>query len=172
LLTKALGDAKRRKQRGKKLNLLDEEGSGPQFFGPEEVQKAREVAAAKEEKEAQKQQDIFDKRVNAAARRVQKQEEKQQRATAAIIRRQLAAETKAAKQAEKQVAKTTREAAKLAKQAQLKDSIKTALSTDASRSKSSLLERPNLTVVVDEVAEVVPTTTRGRRVFRPARFEH
>jgi hypothetical protein len=46
-LHKALDLEKKRRQRGKRLNLLGEEGSGPIFFSPSKVRKARDLQQAK-----------------------------------------------------------------------------------------------------------------------------
>ena len=72
-LCNTLQDEKKRRKRGKRLNLLGEEDSGPQFFSPRRVQAAREFQAAKEEEEAQRQLDISEKRRQATAKRLQKE---------------------------------------------------------------------------------------------------
>ena len=50
-LIEALKHERKRRRRGKRLNLLGEEDSGPQFFSPIKVQAARDFQALKEEDE-------------------------------------------------------------------------------------------------------------------------
>ena len=50
----ALQQEKKRRRRGKRLNLVGEEESRPQFFSPRRIQTAREFQAAKEEDERAK----------------------------------------------------------------------------------------------------------------------
>ena len=52
-LNTALKIEKKRRQRGKGLNLLGEEASGPQFFSPSKVHAARDVLKAKETEKLQ-----------------------------------------------------------------------------------------------------------------------
>jgi hypothetical protein len=53
-LHKALDLEKKRRQRGKKLNLLGEEGGGPIFFSPSKVQRAKALQQAKDAETQQK----------------------------------------------------------------------------------------------------------------------
>ena len=110
-LCNTLQDEKKRGKRGKRLNLVVEEDSGPQFFSPRRVQAAREFQAAKEEEEAQRQLDISEKRRQATAKRLQKEEEKLEKVAIALEKRRLTAEAKVAKAAEKQAQKELRKAA-------------------------------------------------------------
>jgi hypothetical protein len=50
-LITALQDKKKRRKRGKRLNLIEEENSGPQFFSPEKIQTARDCQATKQQEE-------------------------------------------------------------------------------------------------------------------------
>ena len=52
-LTEALRAEKKKRQRGKRLNLLGEEDVGPQFFSPSRILAARAFQAAKRAKEEQ-----------------------------------------------------------------------------------------------------------------------
>ena len=79
-LVTALKDEKKRRIRNKRLNLLGEEDSGPQFFNPARIQAARDYQATKEQEEQQRQQDIIDRKTLAATKRQQKEDEKAQRA--------------------------------------------------------------------------------------------
>ena len=55
-LIKLIQLEKRKRQRGKRLNLYGKEDSGAQFFSPSHILKAREYQVAKEAIEAQKKQ--------------------------------------------------------------------------------------------------------------------
>ncbi|SLM34847.1 Kelch-type beta propeller [Lasallia pustulata] len=104
-LTAALREEKKRRKRGKRLNLLGEEESGPQFFSPGRVTAARTWQAEKEEEEQQHRQDIESRRALVAFKKLQKEEEKLQKAAAAVERQRLAVEAKTAKAAESQARK-------------------------------------------------------------------
>ena len=69
-LIKALKDEKKRRRRGKKLNLLGEEDSGPQFFSPARIQAARDYQESKETNEALRKQEINDKKSAAACQKI------------------------------------------------------------------------------------------------------
>jgi hypothetical protein len=109
-LVTALKDEKKRRKRGKHLNLLGEEDSGPQLFSPARIQAARDYQAIKEQEERQRQQDIIDRKALAATRRQQKEDEKAQRAIIMAQKRQIAAELRAQKAAERQAQKELKEA--------------------------------------------------------------
>ena len=97
-LCKTVINEKKKHKRGKRLNLLGENDVGPQFFSPQQVQAARDYQASKEAEEAQRQQDISDRKVLAATNKQLKEEEKLQRA-------ELAAQKQLVKAAEKQAQK-------------------------------------------------------------------
>ena len=99
-LLEALKQEKKRRKRGKRLNLLGEEDSGAQFFSPTRIQSAREYQAIKEEDELIKRQGIVERKAQAAAKKKQKEEDKEKRAAAAAERQQITEETKAVKAAE------------------------------------------------------------------------
>jgi hypothetical protein len=67
---------KKKRQRGKHLNLLGEEDSGLQFFSPGRIQAARERQEAKKAEEAQRQLDIDARKALAAANKQRKEMEK------------------------------------------------------------------------------------------------
>ena len=78
-LTAALREEKRRRKRGKRLNLLGEEESGPQFFSPGRVTAARTWQAEKEEEEQQHRQDMESQKALVAFKKLQKEEESYRR---------------------------------------------------------------------------------------------
>ena len=162
-LFQALKAEKKRRKRGKRLNLLGEEGSGPQFFSPAQVQAARDYQAAKDAEEEQRQRQIIDKRTQAATRKKERAEERERKKLAM-------AEARAIKAAERQAQKELAAAAKKQEDDYLqlrKDSTKTR--RDAGRVKRQA-RRSTKVVEVVEVEAVVSETSRGRRVQRPQRF--
>jgi len=93
-LTQALRDEKKRRQRGKRLNLLGENDSGAQFFSPGRIQAAREWQTQKATNEATRQQEIANAKALAVTKKAQKEADKLQRSITSMRRRQLAAEVK------------------------------------------------------------------------------
>ncbi len=83
----ALQLEKAKRKRGKKLNLLGEEDSGPQFWSPSKVQAAKGVNQAKEAEELQKKADIADRKAKAAATKRQKELDKAARAHELAVKR-------------------------------------------------------------------------------------
>ena len=61
-LQEALKMEKKKRRKGKKLNLLGQEDSRPQFFSPLKVQTAREFQALKEENKIIERQEIEEKK--------------------------------------------------------------------------------------------------------------
>lgn len=101
----AFQNEKKRRQKGKKLNLLSEESSGPQFFSPNKVQAARDRLKAKETEKTQKQQDLEGKKALAAATKKQKKEDKAEKVKKTLEKKILNAELKKKKMTEMQVQK-------------------------------------------------------------------
>ena len=100
---------KKKRKRGKKLNLLGLEDSGPQFFSPSKVQTAREFQALKEENEIIKRQEIEERKAQKAAKKQQKEEEKAQRQAAAAKKRRITEEVRSTKAAERLTQQELRE---------------------------------------------------------------
>ena len=67
---------KKKRRRGKKLNLLGQEDSRLQFFNLLKVQTAREFQALKEENEIIERQEIEERKAQRAVKKQQKEEEK------------------------------------------------------------------------------------------------
>ena len=112
-LTNSLRNKKKKRRKGKRLNLLGQEESGAQIFSPGRVQAARDYQATKEEVELQRQQDIADKKAQAALRKLQQEVDKKARQEEAAKRRQMVAARKIQEAAEKQARKELKEKAKL-----------------------------------------------------------
>src|SRR4051794_28505847 len=66
-LIEALQIEKKKRKRGKRLNLLGEENTGPQFFSPSRVQQAKVFQAQKEADEQQCKEDIIERKAKALA---------------------------------------------------------------------------------------------------------
>ena len=105
-LKQSLKNKKKKKQSSKRFNLVGEEDGGAQFFGLEQIMAAREFQASKEVEEAQRQQDIINKKAIAAANKQKKEAEKLERA-------KIATERRSAKATKIQLRKEAREAAKV-----------------------------------------------------------
>ena len=86
-LVSSLQEVKRRKKRGKRLNLIGEEDSGPQFFSPGRVQAAKDNQTKKEEEEQERRRLIDERRAQASAKRLQMAIEKKERAEETAKRR-------------------------------------------------------------------------------------
>jgi DDE superfamily endonuclease len=169
-LCKALKDEKKRRKRGKRLNILGKEDSGPQFFSPAQVQAGRDWQAQKEEEEAQKQRHLKGKRAAIATQKLQKEEARLQRATQATERRLLAEEMKAAKKVERQAQKELKEAAKGHKKRQLELQEDSTETSKRSKTTKKAKGKGN-TIVIAQKAEVVNiTTSKGRQIKTPQRF--
>ena len=154
---------KKKKKRGIRLNLLGEEDAGPQFFDPDEIMAAREFQKTKKDVETRRQQDINDRKVQAAAKKKQKEQEKEQRKI-------VAAESKAAKTAERQVQNEFKKAAQKQKQQQATSQIQSMVSSKARKTPVKSITKSISTNVEMEVGEPELMTSRGRRVQRPQRF--
>jgi hypothetical protein len=113
-LTEALRLERKRRKKGRKLNLLGTDDQGPQLWSPTQVRTARIVQAQKDADEEANRQRIADKKAKAAANKAQKEALKDEHALQAATRREHAAEEKARKveeKAQKQAAKQAEKAA-------------------------------------------------------------
>ena len=109
-LHKALHLEKKRRQRGKRLNLLGEEGVRPIFFSPSKVQRAKALQQAKETEAQQKKDLQVERKTQQAAKKQQKEQEKAERAVLQENRRREMQEKKAQQAAEVQACKEQWEA--------------------------------------------------------------
>ena len=170
-LIEAFQQEKKRRNRGKRLNLLGEEDSGPQFFSPSRVQAAREHQAVKEEDELAKKQAIEDRKAQAVAKKKQKEEDKEKKAAALAERRRIAAEVKATKAAERQARKELKETAKQEKEEQLTLRRVSKEPSDARKTGKQKVQRPIAAIVEEEVEKEVRVTSHGRLVHRPKHLD-
>ena len=170
-LNSALRNEKKRRQRGKRLNLLGDGDSGPQFFSPSKVQAARDRLEAKEMERTQKQQELEGKKALTAAAKKQKEDDKAQRSKIATEKKILSAELREKKLAEKQVQKDLKNTASEIGEGS-SSSIKVYpapfLPEKVGKTKQS---KVGTTMGVDKVKTVNLVTARGRQVQKPKRFD-
>ena len=165
-LVEALRHEKKKRQRGKRLNLLGEEDSGPQFFSPARVQAAKDWQAVKDAKETSRQQGIVDKKALTATKKQQKELDRIARAQLLAERRQQVAEIKAQKVVEKQAQIKLKEVANR----HSKEQSESLEPQKVQKSRKKLAREPLPAVIKEQVEVVVLTTSRGRRLQRPQRF--
>ena len=169
-LQMALKNEKKRRIRGKRLNLVGAEESGPQFFSPGKVQAAKEYQEAKKQEEEQRKQEIANQKVLAAAKRAEKQKKKVERAAIMAEKRKVAAEVRAIKEAEKQARAAAKQEASRHKQQQLEQRRQSIRSTKALQTSKKQAKRLIREVEVVEVEAGVTATSSGRQVQKPRRF--
>jgi len=152
-LIETLKEEKKRRKRGKRLNLVGEEDSGAQLFYSSRVQAALTYEAEKEAKLAVEKAEKASKKAKGAENRQRKEEQAQERA----LQRQVATEARAKAKAEKLATKEARKEALRAKKDSQKKSLIVVLQ----------LKRPSkeLTKVVRFIEEVeVVGEVRGSHV--------
>ena len=96
-LTTAIHMEKKKRNKGKRLNLLGEEAGGPQLFSPNQISKAKARILEKEEEERQKKVAIEAKKELQAIIRAEKVKEKENRIIKIALKRQIQAEERAQK---------------------------------------------------------------------------
>ena len=151
-LHEALRLKRKRRKKGRKLNLLGKEDHGPQFWSPAQVRGARIVQAQKDGEEQANQHRIAEKKAKTIANKAQKEASKAERALQAAAHRQHALEEKARKaeeKAQKQAAKQVEKAAKKSI-AEAKKATKLAA---ASASKPKPKAKTKKKVVVDKTGD-------------------
>ena len=169
-LEQALQLEKRKRQRGKRLNLVGEEAFGAQFFSPGRVRAARAFQA---QKEAEKQLELdskTEKKAQATTNKLQKEKEKAERATKTAEKKRLAAEQKLQKITKKQALQELLAVATSIKTAPRKlQPIPLLVKAPRKRDISAILSIAEVSPAKLQKV-VVSTTTRGRAVLRPRRF--
>jgi hypothetical protein len=169
-LIRALKTEKKKRNRGKRLNLVGEEENGPQIFTPNRVRRALAYADEQEALEQAERDRIESNKASALARRLHKEEERKARALQASIRKQETAERKAKKAAEVQARKDAREAAKQAHEAQksIKHTKKSALMPNKASVESTKSSGEASTKGV--LLEPKTVTSKGRTVKLPTKL--
>ena len=150
---------KKKRQRGKRLNLLGEEGTGPQFFSPARIEAAKAYQASKDEEEVQRQQGIQEKKAQAANKRIEK-----------VERPKIATEKKAQKAIEKQLQKSLQESIRqpIRKPAAIPKRCTKLSKTPNQRSKQPSMLHGVIAANWGEGGHIA--TASGRSIQRPARF--
>lgn len=170
-LAEALKNEKKKRQRGQRLNLLGEDDSGPQFFSPGRVQRARDYQDQKEINEARRQQEIADKKAAAAIKKAQKEADKIQRAFLTLQRRQATAEAKAQKALDRQARAKPKKVAITPGKGQSNQKGVSKYPRKAPGNLRKQLNRSDNAVALVHAKEVVSATCRGRKICRPQRFD-
>ena len=75
-LEQVFKNKKKKRQRGKQLNIIKKEDAGAQFFRFQEIQAVKDYQVIKEEEEVQRQQNIINKKTLTATNKQQKEKEK------------------------------------------------------------------------------------------------
>ena len=171
-LIEALEQEKKRRKRGKRLNLLGTEDNGPQFFSPSRVQAARDFQTSKDAEEAERQQGIADRKVAAAAKKLQKEKEKEMRVQDAAVRRQLQGETAAQKATEKLALQEARQAAAELKKQRLVTEKTSKTPKKAGNKQKTQAQNVSDAVTAPEAEVVISGTSRTRTIHRPRRYNN
>ena len=169
-LLDALKNEKKRRKRGKKLNLLGEHHFGSQFFSSGRVQAARVYQAAKDEEKSRKQEDMAEKRAQAIANKILKDKEKQERALIAAKKRQFNEERQEAREVEKQAQKELKFAANRPKQLVVRLKLSSTGPKEVDNHQIQAQEASGEAVVPEGGEGAISTTSRGRRVRAPKQF--
>ena len=171
-LIEALKQEKKRRQQGKRLNLLGIDDNGPQFFSPSWVQAARDYQTSKDADEAERQQGILNRKVDAAAKKLQKEKEKEEKAENAAVRRQLQVETAAQKAAKKLALQQAKQTAAALKKQQLATEKLLKIPKKAGKQRKTQAQIVNSDATAPEAEVVISGTSRTRTIHRPKRYVH
>ena len=164
-LITALKDEKKKRRRGKRLNLVGDEDTGPQFFSPARVEAARAWQALKDVEEAQRQQEIQDRKAIVATKKAQKEEEK-------VRKQQIAIERRLQKAANQQVQTALKESLNSAKTKQVAISKQSIKLPKAQSKRNKPPTKPHEVIVLDQGEGVISASSSGRTIQRPKRFAY
>jgi hypothetical protein len=167
-LRKALVFEKKKRRKGRKLNLLGEDNSAPQLFSPGRVQAAKAFQAQKEAIEVERKAAVAQKKAQGLENRLQKEKEKQERALQRAIRKEEVQEAKAQKQAEVQARKEAQKAAKEVQEQTKLESIRAKELKKASPTQTKQESASEQTNAPEGDKEVEKVTRKGR-VIKPPR---
>jgi len=165
-LSNTLRNEKKKRQRGKRLNLLGENSTGPQFFSPNRIQQARDYQDQKDQIEVQRQQEIAHKKDQSALKKAQKEADKVQRA----IDRDIATKARAEKAKEKLAQAEAKKAAKKAKHQGFDHTGRSIGSYKAPCKAKKQPNKPIGTAAVAVAKRPILVNSRGRTIQRPQRF--
>ena len=170
-LEKSLQLEKRKRKKGKKLHGAGEATGGAQFWGPEEIQAAKERNATKEAEKQLIEDEKAAKKASALEKKLQKQIEKAQRAIRLLEKRQALAEEKLQKAAEKQALQELKSAAAQIAQAPRKAQRELPIPKIAKKRKLAAVLPVGDVVSAKKQKVMVSISTKGRAILRPQRFE-
>jgi hypothetical protein len=165
-LVRALKYEKKKRSRGKRLNLMGEEDTGPTFWSPTKVCRALAYQDQKKTEEQQEKDRIVANKATAAANKVRKEQEKAERALRTAERRRVAAEKKIQHAVDVQARKELRQAAKTLRIDRIPP---TKITKSAPKPKSASTKRKEPVVVAqNEVgsSQVKITTSCSRTTMR------
>jgi hypothetical protein len=139
-LRKAIIHEKKKRKRGKAMNLYDPDEKEGQalFFSPAKVARVRQRNADLEQAERQRKQNLSDKKLQAAIARAEKAREAEEKKNQRLLARQAAREQVAQEKAERKAAREAQRAQKAAEAAQRK---RRAGETQAQRMQTKKSER-------------------------------
>lgn len=158
-LLNVLNEEKKRRRKGKRLNLLGEEDVGPQLFSPGRIQAAKTFQKEKEDAMEQEKLKKIERKAAAEAARQQRDQEKKDRMLERQMKKEVLEQNRAKIQAEREAKREQKEKEKTLAQSQsivLKAQESTPIVLGAITSQ-----------MVEEVGRV---STRGRVITRPQRF--
>src|SRR5450432_245374 len=168
---------KSKRKKGKRLNLVREEDSRPQFFTPARVKAALEYQAEKEDQEEAEKQ----VRIENKARKALEKEEKEARKKLALeerLRKRAGAQSEKFQKAIERIEKAAERKAQLEEKRALllatkaikKASIASNKAREAQKGKRKLVESNNLVESAPVAKRVAATNSRGRPVITLARY--
>ena len=166
-LIRAIKEEKRKRNRGKRLNLVGEEDNGPQVFTPSRVLWAKAHSDELKAQEVAERARIDNKKVTALANKIQKEREHAAQALHTSIHRQEVAEKKTKKAVEVQAQKDQHEVAKQACKAQ---KAQKTTQVSAPKCKEAAVLPPKSSVVAVIIESPVKVTSRGRVVKLPTKL--
>lgn len=165
-LISALKHEKKKRSRGKRLNLMGDVDTGPTFWSPTKVVRALAYQGRKEVEEQHERDRIAGNKATAAANKLRKAQERIERSLQVIERRRIAAEKKLQHAADVQARKELREAAKTPRNYRIPVKKVTKLPP---RPKNNTAMHTEPVVAASKevvVSQVKITTSRGRTTMR------
>jgi hypothetical protein len=151
----ALKDEKKKRKRGKRLDLKGDESNGAAIWGSKEITKARQ---RQNEKDALEEQERIDKeliKTTKQAAKVQQELEKQEKRAAKEVTRQITKESKAASKGTSRRRNTRQNGTGTAGSKQQMVILRSKLACEA-------FQQSEIVTLMGEAEEVVPRRNRGR----------
>ena len=165
-LVRALKEEKKKRSRGKRLNLMGEESNGPQFYSLCTIHRAKAYALEKEALEQANRDRIASKKVVAAANKVRKEQEKAERGLRAMERCRITAEKKLQHAVDIQACKELQQAAKATRTDRIPPKKVTKV-VQKPRTITRIHTKPVIVALIEEEGSRAQiTTSRGRTTIR------